>query len=79
MSKKYDFSKNLCFPKERCTEESDTSCVFYDGDDLKSLGIEKGEDLTSILQKLDIIINNILKITNTINISSQIDCDKLKE
>lgn len=78
MSKKYDFSKNLCFVEE-CEQEVKSNCVFYVGEDLPNLGIKNGDSLTSILKNLDVVIEYILKITNTINISSQIDCDKLKE
>lgn len=41
---------------DACKEVIKSQCIKYTGDDLASLGVDKGDTLNEILIKLDIII-----------------------
>lgn len=41
---------------ESCKEIVKSQCIKYTGDDLATLGVDKGDTLTQILIKLDLII-----------------------
>lgn len=50
---------STCPPEDTCDackEITKSQCIKYTGDDLASLGVDKGDTLNEILIKLDIII-----------------------
>lgn len=64
-----------CGPQKRCKKKYDAFCVIYHGEDRPDLGINKGDNMEEIVEKLEAVINNLLnQITNlTIYITEEIN------
>ena len=53
---------STCPPEDTCDackEIIKSQCIKYTGDDLTSLGVDKGDTLNQILIKLDLIISEL--------------------
>ena len=79
----YNFSLHKCIAStdEQCkdNDNTNTSCVIYDGDDLPCLDIKKGDRMNNVLSKIDDSFCQILERMKGIDFTNIIDCNTLKE
>lgn len=57
----YNISCDNNDKKLRCPKKYDAKCVIYKGQDLPDLDISNGEDVESIIEKLTLIVNNLIQ------------------
>jgi len=77
---KYNFSQNKCLPEDiECEEIIKTSCIEYDGEDLSTFGIKKGDSMNTVIYKIDKGFNDMLIRIKDIDFTIGIDCNKLEE